>query len=351
MTEFPTSPETLTAEFLAEVLDLQVSDVRCEEIGAGLVGDSMRIHLTYADNGSGPVTIAGKFPAADETSRATAASLGLYAKEVGFYRNVAHKIATRTPRVHFAEVTENPGDFLLLMEDCGPAEQGDQLAGCSLEQAQVGLRELAGLHGPTFGRGELLTLPFLQVNEAAKAFVAASYAEASAKFCEFYDGKLEPELLSLVGKVGERSASLFTEPTPTGPCVIHGDFRLDNVLFSILGGAEPMVTLDWQTVALGDPLIDLGYFMGAGISPDLRQANEDALLELYGAEYAEQGGPELDRAAMASGYARGALHGITTAVFSAAFVEHNERSEAIFHSMARGAAILAHDCNALDLLE
>jgi len=43
LTEFPTSPETLTAEFLSEALDLQVSDVRCEE---------MRIHLTYADGGA-----------------------------------------------------------------------------------------------------------------------------------------------------------------------------------------------------------------------------------------------------------------------------------------------------------
>ena len=40
-------------------------------------------------------------------------------------------------------------------------------------------------------------------------------------------------------------------------------------------------------VIWGDPLTDLGYFMGAGIGTDLRRPNEAHLLELYRTELAD----------------------------------------------------------------
>ena len=56
-------------------------------------------------------------------------------------------------------------------------------------------------------------------------------------------------------------------------------------------------------------------------------------------------GVKLGRAEIWDDYRRGALHGLTTAVFSAAFVARTERGDANFLSMARGACALAlaHD--------
>ena len=50
-------------------------------------------------------------------------------------------------------------------------------------------------------------------------------------------------------------------------------------------------------------------------------------------------------------YAGGPLPGFSTAVFSAAFVEHTDRSEAIFQSMAVGGAELAMEIDAMRILE
>jgi aminoglycoside phosphotransferase (APT) family kinase protein len=48
-------------------------------------------------------------------------------------------------------------------------------------------------------------------------------------------------------------------PPDSGPgCIVHNDFRLDNV---VLDGADPMRVvgvLDWEMATLGDPLMDLG---------------------------------------------------------------------------------------------
>ncbi|MFZ1741252.1 MAG: hypothetical protein WAT93_00265, partial [Pontixanthobacter sp.] len=104
-------------------------------------------------------------------------------------------------------------------------------------------------------------------------------------------------------------------------------------------------------IGLGDPLVDLGYFLGAGIGTALRKTNEAALIERYRTELIAQGGPDLGDIRSAEGFARGAIHGISTAVFSAAFVEHNQRSEAIFQSMAVGAGELARELGALSILE
>lgn len=351
MASFPCTSADISPAFLSEVLKAKISACSSKPIGAGLVGDSARISIEYAEGHSGPATIAGKFPAADATSRSTAASMQLYEKEVGFYREIAPHVAIRTPELHYAAYDSDSGDFLLLMEDCGPAEQGDQLTSCSLEQAHAAMEQLAALHGPSFRNQNLLKLGFLKPVEQVRAFAAAGYPGASDKFAAFYDHKIDRAILTYIGKLGAMSSQLFLQEPPTGPCVVHGDFRLDNILFDICNGEEAMATLDWQTVTLGDPLTDLGYFMGAGIGSALRRPHERDLLEHYRMALIENGGPDLGNIRNEDGYARGALHGISTAVFSAAFVEHNDRSEAIFRSMAVGAAELAMELDALQALE
>ena len=95
MSGFPIHPEAVTPEWLTErlreagELDIgRVASVAWQPIGTGQVGDSARFTLKY-EGGQGPATLAGKFPAADATSRGTAAAFGLYSKEVGFYRELA----------------------------------------------------------------------------------------------------------------------------------------------------------------------------------------------------------------------------------------------------------------------
>ena len=132
--------------------------------------------------------------------------------------------------------------------------------------------------------------------------------------------------------------------------MVHGDFRLDNLLFDIRGGTEAIAVLDWQTLGIGNGLTDIGYFLGCGIGDTLRRAHERELLELYCAEMTARGVP-LTVDAIWRDYAVGALHGVSTAVFSAAFVVRTERGDANFLSMARGACALCVEHASLDLLK
>jgi aminoglycoside phosphotransferase (APT) family kinase protein len=46
-------------------------------------------------------------------------------------------------------------------------------------------------------------------------------------------------------------------PAPIGLGIVHGDFRLGNILFD---GTGPQALVDWEIWGIGDPRVDLGYF-------------------------------------------------------------------------------------------
>ena len=340
--DFPTSPAEVTAEWLSGVLGAEIAAVDWRPIGTGQVGDSARFTLTYDQPSAGPPTLAGKFAAADPTSRQTAVTHGLYAKEVAFYRELAPNLAIRTPRAYAAEVSDDGSAFVLLFEDLGPARQGDQLAGCTLADAREAVRQLAGLHAPSWDNGELLDRPWFAPRPGALESLAAAYPIATQVFAERYAGQLAPELMDICHGLAAATDKWFGRGAAYR-CLVHGDYRLDNMLFAIKGGAEPMGVLDWQTLQVGSGLTDLAYFLGAGVGTSLA-AHEDELIDLYLAAMAERG-VALTRAQVWDDYRRGALHGVSTAVFSAAFVERTERGDAMFLDMARGACQLAlkHD--------
>jgi hypothetical protein len=349
LAEFPAHPDAVTPEWVTErlrataLLDRgRVASVAWTPIGTGQVGDSVRFSLGY-EGGEGPATLAGKFPAADPTSRGTAAAFGLYAKEVGFYREIAPKLDVRVPRTIAAEIGEDMVDFILLFEDLGPARQGNQLDSCSLADAREAVRQAAAIHAPSWNRPDIVDLEWLHAPPEALAQLKTLYPQAQAIFAERYADSLEPELMAVCAQLAE-AIDLWFGRESADTCLIHGDFRLDNMLFDIRGGAEPIAVLDWQTTAVGHPLTDLGYFLGCGVGARLRDAHEGELLDLYCAEMTARGVP-LSREAVWDDYRLGALHGVSTAVFSAAFVERTERGDANFLSMAHGACslALAHD--------
>ncbi len=346
MSAFPAHPDDITDDWWNAVLGRVPTRWRWEPIGTGQVGDSVRFTLDFPEEPG--VTLAGKFAAADPTSRTTAAMLGLYAKEVRFYRDLAPQLPIRTPRIHAAEMAEDGGSFVLLFEDLGPARGGNQLAGCTIEDAREVVKQAAALHAPSWHNPAILDLAWLQPDPAAAAQVKALYPRAQAVFRERYRDTLEPHFMALCEALAEHTAA--TDRTGEKTSLVHGDFRLDNVLFDIRGGTEAVAVLDWQTLTIGNGLTDIGYFLGCGIGNDLRRAHERELLELYCAEMTARGVP-LTVDAIWRDYVIGALHGVSTAVFSSAFVVQTERGDANFLSMARGACALCHEHGSLDLLK
>jgi aminoglycoside phosphotransferase (APT) family kinase protein len=64
-------------------------------------------------------------------------------------------------------------------------------------------------------------------------------------------------------------------PNPARPAIVHGDFKLDNLMLDAAHPERLVAVFDWEMSALGDPLVDLGIVLAywASIEP----AGGDAL--------------------------------------------------------------------------
>ncbi len=59
-------------------------------------------------------------------------------------------------------------------------------------------------------------------------------------------------------------------PTMQPPAVIHGDYKLDNVMFAPRVPVELVAVVDWEQSTVGDPLVDLGWMIGLWTTPGER---------------------------------------------------------------------------------
>lgn len=97
-----------------------------------------------------------------------------------------------------------------------------------------------------------------------------------------------------------------TVPSQTRTSIVHGDFRIDNMIFA---PAEPRVlaVLDWELSTLGDPLADFSYFLmnwvtepegRSGVKgltgPETGIPTIDAMVERYCAATGRDGVPDLN---------------------------------------------------------
>ena len=127
-----------------------------EAIGTGQMSQSHRVSLAFQDGERAwPRSVVLKLAADDAGSRATGVGLGIYEREIRFYEELAPRIGGPLPACAFARYDERDGWFTLLLEDAVDADVGDQIAGCSIEQARLAIQALADLHAPVLGDEKL----------------------------------------------------------------------------------------------------------------------------------------------------------------------------------------------------
>lgn len=345
------TPSALTAAWLTRALrasgrigDERVTDVTLQPLGTGQMSDSLRVVVGYDRPVRGPASLVAKLPAADETSRQTAALLRSYEKEVRFYQQLAPALPIRTPEVLYADIDVDTARFVLLLEDLAPARAGDQLSGCSPEAAALAIGELVKLHAPRWDDATLAELDWLHPDRAANAaFLLDLLPGLWDGFRARYGSEVE-------GDVRRAGDALFAEletylAADTEPwSVVHGDYRLDNLLFGPDATCPTVAVVDWQTCGHGPAAADVAYFVGAGLLPADRRAVEKDLVRTYhrGLMAAGVSGYDWDRCW--HDYRRGTWAGLIMAIAASNLVERTPRGDRMFVAMAT-----RHARHALDL--
>ncbi|CDO89084.1 phosphotransferase enzyme family protein [Mycobacterium triplex] len=341
-------PSDLTASWLTTALGAgEVADFETERIGTGQMSECYRVRLTYAEAGAGPESVVLKVAASDPVSRQTGLALGLYEREVRFYGDIAPRLGGPIAPCYHAAIDTSTGVFDLLLGDAIPAVVGNEIAGATIEQATIGVVELGRLHGPLLGDTTLAEAPWLNRDSPLnQAMVAPLYAG----FLDRYGDQIAPAHRMVCERlVGAFDAYLAAETERNQiQGLVHGDYRLDNMLFGTDGADRRLTVVDWQTVSWGAPFTDLAYFLGCALSTEDRRAHYDVLLRAYH----EALGPQapITLADVTEGVRRQGFFGVMMAIVSSMLVERTERGDQMFMTMLQRHCDHVLDTDALATL-
>jgi hypothetical protein len=344
-------PADLTADWLTAAIGAgTITDFSVERIGTGQMSECYRVQLTYVDGrpGSpGPDSVVLKVAATDPMSRQTGGSLGLYEREVCFYRDIAPRLRGPVAPCYHAAFDAAAGIFDVLLGDANPAVVGDEIRGATVAQAKLAVTELARLQGPLLGDTTLADAPWLHRDTPVnQGLITALHAA----FVDRYGDRIAPQHRMVCERLVGGFDAYLAEEAGEGRIqgLVHGDYRLDNMLFGAVGADRPLTVVDWQTVTWGPAMTDLAYFLGCALPVAERRTHYDELLQAYHAAL----GPDapISLADVREGVRRQSFFGVMMAIVSSMLVERTERGDAMFMTMLQRHCEHVLDVDALATL-
>ena len=347
-----TDPADVTPAWLTEVLrtaghDVTVSAVTTEPVGTGQMAHNERFMIRYAgEAGNAPATLVGKFPSPNAASRAAGAAGG-YRNEVSFYADLAEGLAVRTPRCWYGAVSDDSTEFTLILEDLAPARQGDQLDGCTPEQLVLAAENLAGLHAPRWCDQSLHELEWLGSGSDEQTVMLVQLF--SEMFVQRYTNRLSAETVRVLQCFGT-GVERWLASKPERFTVMHGDYRLDNLMFRDGPDGSSVAAVDWQTVSIASGGCDLAYLLGNSVEPDVRREVEADVRTAYLGRLTELGVTGYTSDDMAADERHGSFQGPFITMLGAIAVGQTDRGDDMFVAMAERSAAQILDLDALDLL-
>jgi aminoglycoside phosphotransferase (APT) family kinase protein len=314
----------IDAAWLSAALGSPVRPVTVEALGdgVGLLASLFRVGL---DDGRRLVV---KLPSSDPAMRAIADRFGYPAREAGAYQVLLAGAGIATPRCH--AVVESAHGPALVLDDLFELRPGDQLAGATSDEAHAAVDLLARLHAAFWDSPVLAACPWLPgPTDPVIATYRHLFELTWDAFVSAVAGEIPEEHLSAAERAIERFDDVCASFAHAPRTLLHGDYRLDNLLFGD-GGAASVV--DWQLAAWGRGAYDLALFCAGSLETAMRRAHEDELVRRYHAALVAAGVEGYELAACHRDYRLGHVLNLPNPVTALV---------AVAPGNARGAALLA----------
>lgn len=317
----PQTADELTAAWFTQHLAAQsggatVTAVEHEVVGEGLgfIGDLYRCRLDWdRDDPSLPASVVAKVPSTVKTNRAIGEALMAYEREIVMYRDHDGQLGLPMPGHIYSEMDPHPARwlvrvveflmdhlplkavnwlinkllnlpestmrrFLLVMEDIDDARPATQFDGGDLEDAHAALRVLAEFHARNWMNADLVeTEPLIWSMARSPRVYQASYLRNREQFMAQFSGLLTPAHIAWLDSVHDRVPEMSRQLAEPPWTILHGDYRLDNILFRPNG---ELVVVDYQLMLWGRAGWDVAYFITTALDAEHR-SEEEALLHTY----------------------------------------------------------------------
>lgn len=319
----PQRAEEFTPAWFTRILGTgaAVTDVRCEEIGAGVgfMGEVHRCHLIWEsspdrdDTTALPSSVIVKTPTQVPENFAAGDALRSYEREIVVYQTLRSTLGVPMPAYYHGAMDPDPapwiqrplfflfdhlsirginwviGQFLklsgkskrryiLVIEDITDARPPTQMLGGSLDDARRSLEVLARFHATNWMRSDATDhYRYIFPVDTVPRIGQASYVRNRDGFVERFGPVLRDGMLDRLDAIQERVPAICSSLAAEPWTLLHGDYRLDNVLFRPNG---EMVVLDFQGLGSGRPAVDVAYFITTALTAEHRD-EEEPLLRVY----------------------------------------------------------------------
>ena len=248
--------------------------------GVGMMSELSRLNLTWSTSSPElPTSLIAKYASTNPTNRAAANGFHVYEREVRYFLEVDAVTTMRTPRYYFARLESD--NYLLLMEDLGEYRIGSQASGAGLDDTTLAIDQLARLHAPFWEKIEGLDwVPHIDGSYHAHALQMMATNGWDPMVHAF--GEHVPNSVR-AGRDGVLAAiPALQKQMNTGPVtLVHGDFRMDNLLFGQQPGQDPIVILDWQGPLKAKGIVDVAVLLGQNSLIETRRIHERDLVRRY----------------------------------------------------------------------
>ena len=331
------SHKGISSEYLSKALasisgvaKLKIKSI--SPIGTGQMAESYRVKFSQ-ESGEKIESVVVKVPSQNENSRGASRTTRCYELETSFYSSLRSGLKVETPECFHVWYDAPSDDFVLVLEDIKDANQGDQITGATVEQADAAIAQLVNLHAPMWGSERLNQIEWLPKHSLSVATGTGQLLRSVfAGFAERFSGKVNSEIINL----GERLVAKidrYYAAFPTLLTVAHRDFRLDNLLFTPQGNKIGVKVVDWQTVGAMPGASDLGYFIGASFTVEGRRDYEQILVQSYCERLAAQK-IDISNNEIWAQYRLLGTSGYIMAIVASMLVKQTDRGDAMFAVMA-----------------
>jgi hypothetical protein len=229
--------------------------------------------------------------------------------------------------------------------------QGDQIAGCSPAEARLAVEALAGLHGPSWCDPQWMDLAAIVMPKPGDDDAAKGLGDISRMAADIVIDRLGAKISAedqgtLVAAMAAVTPWLMAEPQRYA--LMHGDYRLDNMLFD--PDRTRITVVDWQTVGIGLPGRDLAYFTGTSLEPAVRAEIERDLVERYHRTLLGYGITDYDVDTCWRDYRLGVVQVPLLVALGTAFASSTERGDDMMLAMLSRGCRAIRELGTLELI-
>lgn len=314
-----------------------------DRIGNGTLSETARVVLHYnADPDNYPTTLFCKFNRSTPEIDAANKRVGFYEREINTYSFLRDHPDISAPKVYFAATNPDTGATNIVLEDLSTrTTPGDQVKGASVEEADAVVRALSHLHAKFLGTEPV---DWLFDRQPRAAMFHDSYRIGAVAIKEFLGSAVDARDYELIDGFEQLYLDWVNLPVGT-KTVLHGDPRVDNILFEARPSGIKAWLIDWGMTGVGSPLFDLAYFLTGSVPVDMRRQHDRRWIAEHAAELAKVS-PAYDLASAEIMFRAQAVAQLAATVPAARTVERSARGVELLTTLVHRNCAAVRDWDA-----